>query len=178
VSIESIWQLVFTDLAEDATGAVLSLKLSVFNYCCKCGRYKMSEQWMTPNVGEASVRKKGKGHVEEKSPVEWNYVLRYPDIYKKVCVDWSSFGDAETGSLNFVSELTGADIELWMNLRRTSDVVSLCWLSCVSKCVSYVKLNSPYQIYFYCWNMILTWPFALRVQRIFTLIAFLHIFVN
>jgi hypothetical protein len=42
---------------------------------------------MTPNVGEASVRKKGKGHVEEKSPVEWNYVLRYPDIYKKVCVD-------------------------------------------------------------------------------------------
>jgi len=42
---------------------------------------------MIPNVGEASVRKKGKEHAEEKSSVEWNFVLRYPDIYKKVYVD-------------------------------------------------------------------------------------------
>jgi hypothetical protein len=40
-----------------------------------------------PNVGGTGVRKKGKGHAEEKSSVEWNFVLRYPDIYKKVYVD-------------------------------------------------------------------------------------------
>jgi hypothetical protein len=42
---------------------------------------------MIPNVGEARVRKKGKGHAEEKSSVEWSFVLRYSDIYKKVYVD-------------------------------------------------------------------------------------------
>jgi hypothetical protein len=42
---------------------------------------------MIPHVGEANVRMKGKGHVEEKSSVEWNFVWRSPDIYKIVYVD-------------------------------------------------------------------------------------------